>query len=225
MSYRQFETDLASVIPETQIVRMNPSESLMLVNGAIAPARPLDWVIPVGAQNLDYEFRPNEIPLATAEIARKFEPLTEDQLDRVLGFCKTGLIAKYKVLAADFHPYFAAKVYWRLSVFDHQGFKTQFVYCIHGRHIEIADRDVAMPLGWATEVSVNKLYSALERGESLTSMYIRINDIEFEPFISRRIDVVELTEDPLVRCLFEGVFGAYQKAQLARLRARDCTPT
>ena len=53
-----------------------------------------------------------------------------------------------------------------------------------------------------------KVYlAALELGESLTSMYIRIKDMEFE-------DVVD---DPLIRCLFNGAFGAYQLAQLKRL--------
>jgi hypothetical protein len=36
------------------------------------------------------------------------------------------------------------------------------------------------PLAWTTEIPAAKLYAALELGESLTSMYMRINDTVFD---------------------------------------------
>jgi hypothetical protein len=61
---------------------------------------------------------------------------------------------------------------------------------------------------WTTEVPIAKLYAALELGESLTSMYVRINGSQFE----------EIVDDPLIRCLFNGSLGSYQKAQQKILR-------
>ena len=63
-------------------------------------------------------------------------------------------------------------------------------------------------------------YAALELGESLTSMYMRINDMVFDPDTERELEEVDVVDDPLIRCLFSDTFGAYQAAQLRRLLAR-----
>jgi hypothetical protein len=76
------------------------------------------------------------------------------------------------------------------------------------------------PLGWTTEIPAAKLYAALELGESLTSMYMRINDTVFDADIERDLADAEVVDDPFIRCLFSDTFGAYQKAQLRRLLAR-----
>jgi len=75
-------------------------------------------------------------------------------------------------------------------------------------------KDAGIPVSWSTEVPIAKLYAALEEGESLTSMYVRINDRVFDSEIEKEIQAADVMEDPLIRCLFTGVFGAYQKAQL-----------
>jgi hypothetical protein len=81
--------------------------------------------------------------------------------------------------------------------------------------------DSAAPLGWTTEIAGAKLHAALEQGESLTSMYMRINDIVFDTDTERALVQVDMVDDPLIRCLFSDTFGAYQKAQLRRLLARS----
>jgi hypothetical protein len=62
-----------------------------------------------------------------------------------------------------------------------------------------------------------KMYAALELGESLTSMYMRINDARFDAATEADIELADIVDDPLIRCLFNDVFGAYQAAQLRRL--------
>ena len=64
------------------------------------------------------------------------------------------------------------------------------------------------------------MYAALELGESLTSMYMRINDAVFDAEIEQEIRAADIVDDPLIRCLFNDVFGAYQAAQLRRLKER-----
>jgi hypothetical protein len=79
-------------------------------------------------------------------------------------------------------------------------------------------------LAWTTGIPISTLYAALELGESLTSMYIRINDTVFAPEIEQEIQSAEVVDDPLIRCLFNDVFGAYQAAQLRRLKVRESAP-
>ncbi|KQQ46392.1 hypothetical protein ASF61_18550 [Duganella sp. Leaf126] len=66
------------------------------------------------------------------------------------------------------------------------------------------------PSGWTTEIPAAKLYAGLALGESLTSMYVRIAGAPED---------ADIADDPLIRCLFNDAFGAYQAAQLRRLTA------
>jgi hypothetical protein len=64
---------------------------------------------------------------------------------------------------------------------------------------------------------MSKLYSALFHGESLTSLYLRINDCFFDRAIEKRIIDVDIMNDPLLRCLYDGAIASYQKEQLKRI--------
>jgi hypothetical protein len=87
-----------------------------------------------------------------------------------------------------------------------------------GGSATIDESDAA--LGWTTEIPAAKLYAALASGESLTSMYMRINDTVFDAETERALADADVVDDPLIRCLFSSTFGAYQAAQLKRLLAR-----
>jgi hypothetical protein len=93
-----------------------------------------------------------------------------------------------------------------LSVYDHAGKVHQFRYRIHGDAIA-ATGDREAPT-WHTEIPMAKLYAGLALGESLTSMYMRISGAPAD---------ADVVDDPLIRCLFNDAFGAYQAAQLRRL--------
>ena len=54
-------------------------------------------------------------------------------------------------------------------------------------------------------------------------MYMRINDVRFEPDAERELQEADVVDDPLIRCLFGDTFGAYQAAQLRRLLTRTLT--
>ena len=41
------------------------------------------------------------------------------------------------------------------------------------------------------------------------------------PAIEADIETADIVDDPLIRCLFNDVFGAYQAAQLRRLRCNN----
>jgi len=62
-------------------------------------------------------------------------------------------------------------------------------------------------------------------GESLTSMYMRINDAVFDAASENDLSDADIVDDPLIRCLFNDVVGAYQAAQLRRIQGdRPCRP-
>ncbi|WII72619.1 MBL fold metallo-hydrolase [Bdellovibrio sp. 22V] len=212
ITYIQFEKDISTVLPNTKVVRLNPSMSVYLQQDSIMPAPSLDWVHPVGEQNVDYEYDDTLIPPATSEIAKHFAALTDEQTESVLRYCRKGLLEKYNAMEPPQDAYFEVPRIWKLVLYDHRGTPMSFEYRISLEGIKIADTK-SEPIGWLTEVSIAKLYAALELGESLTSMYVRIND-------NIPTQSVDIMEDPLLRCLFNGAVASYQKAQLKKIQSR-----
>ncbi|MDB5933825.1 MAG: hypothetical protein JWQ01_1169 [Massilia sp.] len=219
VTYRQFQQEIEAALPNARVVRMNPSVSVVLDATSLVAGAPLSWVVPVGEQDVDYQYDANIKPPPTAEIAGHFAPLTAAQTERVLTYCRMGLLEKYKDMELPEDSYFEKARIWRLSVFDHAGDVTKFHYRLEGEGIELLD-ETAGPLAWTTEIPISKLYAALELGESLTSMYMRINDTVFDADIEADLASADIVDDPLIRCLFNDVFGAYQAAQLRRLKDR-----
>jgi hypothetical protein len=218
ISYAMFAREVQAALPQARVVRMDPSVSMVLDADGMHPAPPLDWVVPVGDQDVDYVYEGHADVPSTADVARHFPPLAAAQWARVLDFCRTGLPARYAALD-DESDYFASPRLWRLSIYDHAGAATRFCYRLEpGRARPAADGDG--PPGWTTDIPAARLYAALEQGESLTSMYVRINDARFDAATEHALAQADVLDDPLVRCLFDDTFGAYQRAQLERLLAR-----
>jgi L-ascorbate metabolism protein UlaG (beta-lactamase superfamily) len=218
ISYAQFAREVGAALPAARVVRLDPSVSVRLDATSLRPAPPLGWVLPVGDQDVDYEYEGNAAPPSTADIARRFAPLTQSQQARVMDYCRVGLLDKYGAVEAACE-YFDQPRIWQLSVYDHAGTVTRFRYRLEGSDAAHA-QDNCAPLGWTTEIPAAKLYAALELGESLTSMYMRINDVVFDAATERDLAQADVVDDPLIRCLFSDTFGAYQAAQLRRLLAR-----
>lgn len=218
ISYAQFAREVGAALPGAQVVRLNPSVSVRLGSAGLAPAPPLDWVFPVGEQDVDYAYEGNAAPPPTADIARHFAALTADQAERVTRYCTLELPQQYAEMDAE-SDYFDQPRVWQLSVFDHAGVAQRFRYRLEPGRASLVDGD-AGPLGWSTEIPAAKLYAALELGESLTSMYMRINEARFDDAVEAALAQADVVDDPLIRCLFGQTFGAYQAAQLRRLLAR-----
>jgi hypothetical protein len=219
VSYAMFAREVAAALPQSQVVRLNPSASVTLDASSLRPAQPLSWVIPVGEQDVDYAYQGHATAPRTADIARRFGALTEMQRARVLDYCRMGLLEKYGAVEAA-SDYFEQPRIWQLSIYDHAGAVTHFRYRLEPDGTASADSGSEQP-GWITEIPAAKLYAALEQGESLTSMYVRINDTVFDEETELALAQVDVVDDPLIRCLFSDTFGAYQKAQLRRLLARS----
>lgn len=220
VTYRQFEAEMTTALPEARVVRLNPSVSVVLDKASLRPAVPLAWVVPVGEQDVDYDYRPALAAPHTADIARRFAPLSPAQAQLVMDYCAAGLLEKYRSMELPEESFFEQARNWRLTVYDHAGEKADFRYKIEGDRIDRLD-DAGAPLSWTTELPIAKLYAALALGESLTSMYMRINDARFDAATEADLEFADIVDDPLIRCLFNDAFGAYQATQLRRLLARD----
>lgn len=220
ISYARFGREVGAALPQARVVRLDPGVSVRLDAGSLQPAPRLPWVIPVGAQDVDYVYEGNAAAPPTSEIARYFAPLSAAQRERVMDYCRTGLVSKYgEVEAAS--DYFDQPRSWQLSVFDSDGTVTRWRYRLDGGKARLEEGEESeRALGWTTEIPATKLYGALEQGESLTTMYMRINDTLFDADTERDLLEADVVDDPLIRCLFSDTFGAYQAAQLKRLLAR-----
>jgi hypothetical protein len=221
ISYRQFQQDVEAALPGAQVIRLNPSVSVTLDGESLVASAALEWVIPVGEQDVDYRYDAEHKPAPTADIARHFAPLTPEQTSRVLDYCRAGLLEKYGAMEAPEDSFFEKPRLWQLSVYDHCGTGTHFRYRLDGERMEHWAGGEER-LSWTTEIPMSKLYAALELGESLTSLYMRINDAAFDPDIEAEIEAADIIDDPLIRCLFnDTAVCAYQAAQLRRIKARD----
>ena len=207
ITYRQFSDEVGAWLPAARVVRLNPSVAVELTVAGLTPAAPLPWVLPVGEQEVDYEYDPAITPPPTSGIACHFAPLDARQTALALDFCGAGLIGRYEEMELPPDSYFDKPCVWQLSVYDHAGTVRQFRYRIHGDTIALTGDEEAPT--WMTEIPIAKLYAALELGESLTSMYMRIDGAPAD---------ADIVDDPLIRCLFNVAVGAYQAAQLKRLK-------
>lgn len=209
ISYRNFRECVEKEVPGVEVVRMDPGSSFHVSSGALRPAPRLEWVTCSMSSLADYEFDADLVPPPTADIARRFESLKDSEAARVLRYCQFEIIERLNAMepAEDFT--FLGSSVWQLSLYDHQGQELRFYYRVSKEKIEL-ETVLDLKPSWITEVPVQRLYGALEYGESLTSMYVRILTDEPEP---------DLMTDPLLRSLFSGSAFEYQKAQLRKIKA------
>ncbi|WP_409477293.1 MBL fold metallo-hydrolase [Pseudobdellovibrio sp. HCB154] len=211
ISYTQFSDEVTAVLPEAQIQRLNPGKSILLNNESLTESSPLTWITPVCDQDIDYKYNLNVVPQKTEDIAKHFPALTLTEQKRVEEFCKSEILAKHQELGPSADPYFVKPRIWELSLFNNQGLKKAYFYRLEEDNLQLLTQAPAQ-VDWFTEVSERKLFAALELGESLTSMYLRIT-CENED--------VDIIEDPLIRSLFSEGFASYQKAQLLKLKSKN----
>ncbi|CAN5515751.1 hypothetical protein BH10BDE1_BH10BDE1_14020 [soil metagenome] len=205
ISYEFFEKNLREVAPRARVLRLNPGASIHLLDGSFEAASPIAWIKPIGPQDVDYVFDPDVVVPSTADLARKFAALTPTEVAKVAEFCASELPERYRALEVSEEGDFASALTWQLSVFDQRGQAEKYHFSVSGSRLTRIFDDEAVA-DWTTEVIAARLLGALQDGESLSSMYLRISDAP------------DLLEDPLLRVLFNGEIGSYQRAQLRRLQ-------
>ena len=221
MTYRKFHDAVSTLLPKTRQFRLNPGNSLLLGSDVCEYSDSLEWITPVGNQDADYTFEPERKVPSTSEVAKHLDGLSTEQIRKVLKFCEEELPRIYSVMGPSHELYFNKTRLWRLSLFDDLGSPTHCIYRLDGEKLETVISSDDLTAEWVTEIPMVKLYGAIENGESLTSLYIRINDTVFDDEIEKQLGETDLLEDPLLRCLYAGKFASFQKTQLRRITDRQ----
>lgn len=215
MTYKKFHFEINSILPHTNILKLNPGGSLALDEKTIIHAEPLSWIHLIDTHDVDYEFDKNiQIP-KTEDIAKNFPELQTKQIIRVHRYLHEDIVNKFNLIGSSGHIYFNRPRIWKLSIYNNLGERSNFFYRLNDNAIEPIE--ISDSFEWLTEISSFKLYRALEFGEPLTSVYVRINDTSFSPQLEKEISMVDVVEDPLVRCLYGENAFSYQKSQLKEI--------
>lgn len=220
ISYKHFAETVQAQVPLVKIIRLDPSQMLEINHQGIRPLEEtLDWVNLKASEKMDYVFNKNTAPQSTSEIAQHFPPLNKVEAQRIKDFCEQEILLRYRQLDISEESYFNKTRLWKLSIYTHDGQAQVYHYLPQPSSIErIGDSQKQSDLAWATEIPAARLYGALECGESLTSIYLRINAENFNADIEQELKASDIFEDPLLRCLYHDDFASYQKAQLRRLK-------
>jgi len=220
ISYTFFKKEIGKYIPNTLVVRMDPGFSIGIDEKEWSCLKQIEWIKPTGDHHADYDYRPNEVVPPLSEAAIKFSPLTDSKKNIVKDYCEQEILKIYASFDSVSEPFFEKERIWNLIVYDSTGDVYNYYYQISCEKIKKleADKNISDSLrnsvSWQTEILMSKLYSALKNGESLTSLYMRINDRKFSPEIENELQWADFMEDPLVRCLYTGKVATYQKHQL-----------
>lgn len=217
ISYQRFSEQVKAFLPATQVVRLDPARGFKISKSGLSWVEDIEWVKRLTNEVVDYQFDLTGLPPSTAEIAQNFLALSVEETAFIIKFCRDDLVKILNSFEYDEESYFASKQIWKLSVYDHFGVQNSFQYKFQNKQVSFLEE--ATTPSWVTEVPISRLQSALMNGESLSSMYVRVNDQTFEPEIEAQIQHADPLEDPLLRCLFSRNPLSYQQAQLRRLKA------
>lgn len=221
VSYQSFIKQMQQALPATQIFKLGSGASISLTTNTVNEIAPVDWVKPVGPQEVDYDYQPNFKVPSMQEVAKNFKALSATQKESVQHFCISQLVEKLNKLDFVTEEYFNQPFFlWRLKVYSSQGSEIE---TYDFKKIENKFEILSKPMKtseffWLTEISDTKLWSAVFEAEALTSLYMRINDQQFKPECEKHLKEISLTEDPLVRVLYDDSFASYQKNQLQKIR-------
>jgi hypothetical protein len=215
ISYRAFTEQVCAIFPNTVVQRMEPGRSFLLSDRELQRTEGLHWILPQSDGESDYQYDPFLTVPSAQEVSKNFSELKSQQLDQVTEFCERDILERFKSFTPWQTEYFEKSKIWNLRLHFRSGQPKNYFYRI--------DDESLVPVGegeaveWLTEISATKLFSALTSGETLTSLYLRINDCEFSGTTETQIASVDIGEDPLIRTLFSGDVLGYQKNQYKRL--------
>lgn len=203
ISYKDFENWCAIHIPNAKFVRLDPGQTVELTKTKLNRLAPLSFV-DLKNENEDYKYNMNYKGQSLDEIATHFPILGQSQR-RFIEHLLENEIPKFLINNKDdMNSFFIEGCRWKLNVYWGQKEVSEKNYVISKNSKAIPKNE------WLTEICGYKLYSAWQKGETLTSLYMRINDQAF----SNHLDVLE---DPLIHFLFDGKAHQFHLNQLDEL--------
>lgn len=205
ITYAQFSKDLELNQISTKVQRLDPSTSLELSSGRIRP-QSLPWVRTIEDDLIDYIYNPHQkIPTLQEFSLNRFLSLTsEDQ------FLLSEWLQNMEEMFSKVNIYFDEeglehKLEWKLTIYNQGNVFWEKSYSDKGFK--------GTAIFWSTEIIAEKLWGALKRGETLSSLYMRIND---NPDV-KYLEDLDCLQDPLLKILYGVDALEYQKQQLLNI--------
>lgn len=224
VSYQTFADEVYRVLPESVVLRLNPGETRVLHKNSFELCGRLNWVVPAGDQNCDYIYEPQSAVPELSHTARHLPDMTSTQKERIADFMSGEALSQWWQRVSDSQDdFFKSGCRWRLSLYDRSGERQDYDFRIQGSELKLISENAVEVLSatapdWHSEIPAVKLWAALMQGESLSSLYMRINDQALNKETEKRRSEVDILSDPLLSYLYNGKFASYQRAQLCRLR-------
>lgn len=215
ISYQNFQSQVNQILPKTSVQRIEPSEVFLLDSEGLRIYSKLPYVRLLENTKVDYNYSPYAPIPSTREIASHFPALSLEQTEQVLEFAQTTLPQIYRQIGAPDSDYFQAMRVWKLIIYDNAGEAFSFCYELQGQ--DCLPLHSERPHEWQTEIPISRLWSAIYEGESLTSLYLRVNDCQYSMELEQELVDLDVGADPLIRVLFSREECSYQRFQLLRL--------
>lgn len=218
ISYKFFASFVADQMLKTKLVNMLPGQTFTFQNTDLILTSEVSWIKRKGSDSVDYFYNPDVIIPNLQDFRKQFGELDATQEKRIFLFCRTELLERFKKLDPDSEPYFFKERIWKLVIVGPLQIQT-YLYTVLNNQIQSTDAEFDdNEIGWVTEIMDCKLWSALESGESLTSLYIRINDRTFKDETESRLQRADFLNDPLIRILYDGNQLSYHANQMQKIR-------
>ena len=238
VSKARFMREIQEILPSACLLDMTPGAGVMLDKQGIESVDALPWVIPDGPQLVDYHYDPDAPVPSTAAIAARMHALNKEARLRLLDWCRETLPLRFAALACG-EDWFDTPRHWYLLLWHADGSADVLRYLIVAQALTFVSHQawpaceppdanspitvpspIAEEADWFTELPATRLAGAVESGETLSSLYIRINDRPMPEETERALEMLDILEDPLLRSLYEDDPFGYQRAQLTRLLSR-----
>ena len=205
ITYAQFSKDLKENGVPAKVLRLDPSTSLEMSSGRTRP-QSLSWVQLDDNNLIDYIYNPSlKIPHLLDFSLNRFSSLNDDDQFFLIEWLRNmeKLFPTVDVYIDEEGTEHSLE--WTLKVYNQGSILWDKAYSSK------ESKDFVIP--WTTEIIAEKLWGALKKGETLSSLYIRINDdISFENLKS-----LDRLQDPLLKILYSADPLQYQKYQLLNI--------
>jgi L-ascorbate metabolism protein UlaG (beta-lactamase superfamily) len=219
ISYNDFAGFIKNIIPESSLLRIEPGETYTLSSTSLLKTASLVWIHRKDTKNAEYGVNKNIAIPTLNDYAQHFTDESSDMRKAVSHFCNSEIIEKFSKLIINEDGYFSAPKVWLLTIYSFDGTTSDYYYQIHKNQLtRLAPTKFS---DWHTEIIDVRLYGALNHGESLSSLYMRINDKPETLVPDFDFASIDVLEDPLLHVLYTGRFGSYQKAQLDKLLSKQ----
>lgn len=219
IQYSDFKEWLAQILPQAQYLRIDPSKGFFFSKEAIQSSPDLKILKCLEEGEVDYHYDENHQAPPVGLIAENLPVLSGEDLRWVLNYCQKELVQELTDKAQTLDCLLDYCCVWKLVLHGSAEKAYSFTYDIQGDAVELLTQENANQVEptWLTEIPAQKLWSSLKSGETLTSLYLRINDMTFSSEVECGLEELDLMEDPLIRVLFDGKVFRYHKQQLAEL--------